>query len=141
MCKDNPHEKRRKELEKQREGDNLTPLDPRNSILLGNGLGHDGKGYYRTASSGETFYPIEQQGSSQYQMHPMTRQEPHGPYHDRSPSAGTISAQSLVHSAAPLAHETGHHETGHYETGHYDTGHYETGAHHDYDNNSYGRRY
>lgn len=141
MCKDNPHEKRRKELEKQREGDNLTPLDPRNSILLGNGLGHDGKGYYRTASTTESFYPIEQQGSSQYPMHPMTRQEQYGAYHDRSASAstyrdrsstyhdrsqssGTISAQSLVHSAVPPAH--------------HETGHHETDSHHEYD---YGRQY
>ncbi|KAK3940071.1 hypothetical protein QBC46DRAFT_218757, partial [Diplogelasinospora grovesii] len=34
-CKENPHRKRRKELEKmQRDTDNLTPLDARNSLLL-----------------------------------------------------------------------------------------------------------
>ena len=125
VCKDNPHEKRRRELEKRRESNNLTPLDPRNSILLGNGLGHDGKGYYRTAAS-QDFYPIDHQGSSQFQMHPMTRSEPYGGYHDRSQSAGTISAQSLVHSAEPPAH--------------HETGHYETDPHHDYDT-SYGRHY
>ncbi|TPX08891.1 uncharacterized protein E0L32_009595 [Thyridium curvatum] len=33
-CKENPHRKRRKEMEKRRETDNLTPLDARNSLLL-----------------------------------------------------------------------------------------------------------
>jgi hypothetical protein len=33
-CKENPHRKRRKELEKLRDLDNLTPLDARNSLLM-----------------------------------------------------------------------------------------------------------
>ncbi|CAI4213737.1 unnamed protein product [Parascedosporium putredinis] len=33
-CKKNPHRERRKELEKVRDTDNLTPLDARNSLLL-----------------------------------------------------------------------------------------------------------
>ncbi|EHA54827.1 hypothetical protein MGG_15749 [Pyricularia oryzae 70-15] len=33
-CKANPHRKRRKELEKMRDADTLTPLDARNSLLL-----------------------------------------------------------------------------------------------------------
>jgi len=112
MCKDNPHEKRRKELEKQRQTGNLTPLDARNSMLLGKGApGHDGKGYYRTTPTHDTFFPIEQQGSSQYPMQPMSRHDPYGgsaPYHERSQSAGTLSRQSLISSAAPPAH----HESG-----------------------------
>lgn len=116
MCKDNPHEKRRKELEKQREADNLTPLDARNSMLLGKGvpgLGHDGKGYYKTTPTQDTFFPIEQQGSSQYPMHPMPRHDPYGgsaPYHERSQSAGTLSRQSLIASAAPPAQEPMRHD-------------------------------
>ncbi|KAF8459353.1 hypothetical protein BGX38DRAFT_1247931 [Terfezia claveryi] len=108
MCQDNPHEKRRKELEKQRQADNLTPLDARNSMLLGKGApGNDGKGYYRTTPTHDTFFPIEQQGSSQYPMQPMSRHDPYGgstPYHERSQSAGTLSRQSLISSAAPPAH-------------------------------------
>ncbi|KAF8422707.1 hypothetical protein EV426DRAFT_702522 [Tirmania nivea] len=105
MCKDNPHEKRRKELEKRRQVDNLTPLDARNSMLLGKGTpGHDGKGSYRTTPTHDTFFPIEQQGSSQYPMQPMSRHDPYGGYHVRSQSAGTLSRQSLISSAAPPAH-------------------------------------
>lgn len=33
-CKENPHRRRRKELEKLRDLDNLTPLDARNSLLM-----------------------------------------------------------------------------------------------------------
>jgi hypothetical protein len=33
-CKENPHRKKRKEAEKNREIDNLTPLDARNSLLM-----------------------------------------------------------------------------------------------------------
>ena len=40
-CRQNPHRKRRKEAEKlNREFDNLTPLDARNSLLL-NSMDHD----------------------------------------------------------------------------------------------------
>lgn len=116
MCKDNPHEKRRKELEKQKEAENgLNGPDQRNSMLLGQGLGHDGKGYYRTTPTQDTFFPIEQQGSSQYPLQPMTRHDPYGgassPYHERSQSAGTLSRQSLISSAAPPAqYEPGQHD-------------------------------
>ncbi|KAF8464394.1 hypothetical protein BDZ91DRAFT_660122 [Kalaharituber pfeilii] len=108
MCKDNPYEKRRKELEKQREADNLTPLDPRNSLLLGKGLGSDGKGYYRTTPTQDTFFPIEQHGSSQYPMQPMARQDPYGgqtPYmhHERTTSEITLARHSLMAGAAPPA--------------------------------------
>lgn len=115
MCKDNPHERRRKELEKQRQMDNFTPLDARNSMLLGKGApAHDGKGHYQTTPTHDTFFPIEQQGSSQYPMQPISRHDPYGgpaPYHERSQSAGTLSRQSLISSAAPPAHhEPGQHD-------------------------------
>lgn len=120
MCKDNPHEKRRRQMEKHRTADNLTPLDARNSLLLNKGP-HDGKGYYRTTPTQETFYPIEQQGASQYPMEPinggrMSRLDPYGgnaPYHARSPSAGTMSRMSLVGGAAPPGGFDPHHDYTH----------------------------
>jgi len=110
MCKDNPHERRRREIEERRQ------MDARNSLVLGKGAhGHDGKGYYQTTPTQDTFFPIEQQGSSQYPMQPMSRHDPYGglaPYHERSPSAGTLSRQSLISSAAPPAdHVPGQHDS------------------------------
>ncbi|KAI5807481.1 hypothetical protein DFH27DRAFT_640344 [Peziza echinospora] len=94
MCKDNPHERRRKELEKLQKEGNPTALESGNSILLGGGLGHDGKGYYRTTPTQETF-PIDT-------VPHLGSHNPHEQYmHQRAPSSGTITRQSLIASAAP----------------------------------------
>lgn len=85
-CKENPHTKKRKELEKQREAD-LTPLGARNSLLgdplLHRGAGPDGKGRY--SKTGGVF-PLNQ----------IT------PQHLRNESFGSTSGRGLVDSAAPI---------------------------------------
>jgi len=96
-CKENPHRKRRKELEKlNRDVDNLTPLDARNSLLMDpirqpTAYGHDAK------------YAHGKSDSSDGLM-----REPANPYSGGTPldyyrNTGPIeSRENLVHGAAPL---------------------------------------
>jgi hypothetical protein len=96
MCKENPHRKRRKELEKAREAD-LTPLDARNSLLSG-GYANDGKGAYVPAATHDGFYSNE---NANYPLHHMTPAPEHQMAHYRAESA--TSMHNLVSSAAPHA--------------------------------------
>ncbi|PWW75870.1 TRP-domain-containing protein [Tuber magnatum] len=104
MCKENPHTKRRKELEKQREADILTPLGPRHSIL-GAPVGHgpDGKGRYSATSTRDEFLLSDASGRTDYPLHHMTPAPPpqHPFSHNRSISSST-DRQGLVGEAAPM---------------------------------------
>ena len=96
-CKENPHRKRRKELEKlNRDVDNLTPLDARNSLLMDPihtpaSYEHDPKHGYGQKDSSDSFM-----------------REPANPYSGATPlrsyrNSGPIeSRENLVHGAAPL---------------------------------------
>ncbi|RPA93737.1 TRP-domain-containing protein [Choiromyces venosus 120613-1] len=104
MCKENPHDKRRKELEKQREADNLTPLGPRHSILgapIGQGL--DGKGRYSATPTRDEFLLNDASGRTNLPLHHMTPAPPpqHPFSHNRSASSST-DRQGLVSGAAPM---------------------------------------
>ncbi|TGZ81535.1 TRP-domain-containing protein [Ascodesmis nigricans] len=97
MVKENPHKKRRKELEKQRleTGDNA--FDPENSILSPT---TDGKGYYHAAATqevGVTGYGAPAGSAAGMQLHHMTP----APGHYRSESAA--SRTGLMGAAGPMA--------------------------------------
>lgn len=103
MCKKDKRKKQR-ELEKQRDAENLTPLDPRASLLFRNG--QDGKGAYQHTPTHDSFYPVDakhaRSDSGQYPLQPMQTMEYTG--YDR-PHGRTVSADSsrnLVHTAAPI---------------------------------------
>jgi len=96
-CKENPHRKRRKELEKLNR-DNLTPLDARNSLLMDPiqasapaSYDHDPKHAYGQKDSSDSFM-----------------REPANPYSGATPlrsyrNSGPIeSRENLVQGAAPL---------------------------------------
>jgi hypothetical protein len=75
-CKENPHRKRRKEAEKlNRDFDNLTPLDARNSLLM-----DPRKVPLTSAFEQEPKYPLVQQVSSDSFMN-----EPGNPYRGATP--------------------------------------------------------
>ncbi|KAG0636574.1 hypothetical protein HOY80DRAFT_891153 [Tuber brumale] len=113
MCKENPHTKRRKELEKQREADILTPLGPRHSIL-GAPIGHgpDGKGRYSATPTRDDFLLNDASGRTDYPLHHMTPAPPpqHPFSHNRSASSST-DRQGLVSSAAPMPLAHGGHDS------------------------------
>ena len=97
MCKQNPHEKKRKELQKQREAADLTPLDARNSLLSGVVYGgNDGKGQYQKTASTDQFY-INEGAQGNFPMQEMRPDM----YHQRNVSA--TSGQGLMGAAAPMA--------------------------------------
>ncbi|KAI1083607.1 TRP-domain-containing protein [Whalleya microplaca] len=93
-CKENPHRKRRKEMEQmQRDMDTLTPLDARNSLLM----------LDRKADDINTFHSYSD--SKDRKSSP----EPPNPYaapYERSvtPVGVDQSSESLVDHAAPLGH-------------------------------------
>ncbi|RYP06745.1 hypothetical protein DL765_009374 [Monosporascus sp. GIB2] len=102
-CKMNPHRQRRKEMEKlRREGDTLTPLDARNSLLmmehekangttfsLANTVYYDSKHPSSRDSSPEPANPYSAMNNSSFSR-------PMAPYKDRD---------SLVSSAAPMGQQ------------------------------------
>ena len=115
MCKENPHDKRRKELKelkKQREADTLTPLGPRHSILgAPAGHGPDGKGRY-SATARDDFLLNDSSGRTDYPLHHMTPAPPpqHPFSHNRSASSST-DRQGLMGSAAPMPLAHGRHDS------------------------------
>ncbi|KAM4059815.1 transient receptor potential (TRP) ion channel domain-containing protein [Hirsutella rhossiliensis] len=104
-CKANPHRKRRKEMEKkQRDMDNLTPLDARNTLLLdhqahpsmgGNMSVHSFSTDYSRekpmvrSGSPERYYPVGQEFASLYPAHTPT----------------TDASRRLVDDPAPMGME------------------------------------
>jgi len=108
-CKENPHRKRRKELEKMnREVDNLTPLDARNSLLMDrNRLG--------TAYENDPKHPlIRQESPDSFVQSPAnpyagaTALRPFTPQgYPRMSPAVEESRLNLVRGAAPLGGHAG----------------------------------
>lgn len=84
MCKENPHKKKRKMMEKQREAD-LTPLHPHDSMLFA-----DPKGQYQATPTQERF-------DSQIPLHQMTPapqyQHGLGMVHSRTDSEHALRTQ------------------------------------------------
>lgn len=73
-CKENPHRKRRKELEKIRDMDNLTPLDARNSLLM------DATRMPHPGYENDPKYPLVKQQTPDSYMN-----EPGNPYSNATP--------------------------------------------------------
>ncbi|KAL7266690.1 hypothetical protein RUND412_010756 [Rhizina undulata] len=99
MCKENPHKKRRKELEKMRE-ENLTDLGPMPHNYADRHGSHDGKGDYHSASG--RFPMQDSRSESGYVMGefmPVSK----GKDHNRHDSGGTMATASLMKSAAPIS--------------------------------------
>ncbi|KAJ2905343.1 putative transient receptor potential ion channel protein [Zalerion maritima] len=112
LCKENPHRKRRKELEKmeRRESDALTPLDARNSLLV------DRKGSDSTTFSiaAMTEKPTMTVTNDSYESSPDRYLPPHAknnsasmnpryrPLTPAAPAGGDPSSDNLVLGAAPI---------------------------------------
>ncbi|KAH7328722.1 hypothetical protein B0I35DRAFT_25412 [Stachybotrys elegans] len=104
-CKANPHRKRRKEMEKmQKDMDNLTPLDPRNSITIdapgSRSLYPSPSGHEKSSSFSSSLgdYGMAEKGMSQGlapSAVPM--------YRPLTPSMPNDARQPLVQSAAPFS--------------------------------------
>jgi hypothetical protein len=114
MCKENPHRKRRKEAEKlNRDLDNLTPLDARNSLLMDPKDAAHASSYeyndklhkdstesfmnepanpYAGATPLRSYSPAAQHGPREY--------SPQGQMH--RPLMSMDSRETLIHGAAPL---------------------------------------
>lgn len=73
-CKENPHRRRRKELEKLRDLDNLTPLDARNSLLMSTAKTSN------SAYDNDPKHPLVQQPTPDSFMH-----DPANPYSNATP--------------------------------------------------------
>ena len=97
LFKTNPHIKKRKELEKQQEMENLAPQDPRLSLLPPR-HGPDGKGRYTPTPTRDEFLLNDESGHALRQLSPA-------PQHNRSVSDSTLR-ESLVGSAAPMPYNT-----------------------------------
>lgn len=125
MCKKDPRKKNKEELEKGRDLDTLTPLDPRQSFLR---PGDNKKGYYQPTPTQESFLPAQthsRSDSGQYrsdsgtyslQQIPTANTAYSGaPPHSRMPSSGSISNAGLIQGAAPVAVTPTHNPT-HYDS-------------------------
>ncbi|KAI5466017.1 hypothetical protein BGZ63DRAFT_400443 [Mariannaea sp. PMI_226] len=104
-CKENPHRKRRKDMEKaQRDVDALTPLDARNSLLLDRK--HDGESF--------NMFPISKEKENRVSMNKGRYSDAeegyrHEFYTDSPPrhrdltvNDGNEARSSLIESAAPM---------------------------------------
>ncbi|KAI1470275.1 TRP-domain-containing protein [Daldinia caldariorum] len=90
LCKQNPHRKRRKEMEQyQRDMDNLTPLDARNSLLLGR------------MKSNDTRFTITYTNSVTDTKQPLDRRSP-----SPDPFMGIAVEQSDTYSPLNLSYNT-----------------------------------
>jgi hypothetical protein len=108
-CKENPHIRKRKEMEKQRDAD-LTPLNARNS-LLGDPLyrgASDGKGRYSQTPTHDSFNFNDASGQgSTFPLHHMTPAPQHT-LHGRSASGQSSSGVRLMDEVAPLSYVDTH---------------------------------
>ncbi|KAJ0121387.1 hypothetical protein J7T55_008551 [Diaporthe amygdali] len=88
ICKENPHRKRRKEMEKMRDLDNLTPLDARNSLLLDRKVSHPDSDNFSVAKTKfdtkESYRPLSPSGDDQSHANLVTHAAPPGGYEDHS---------------------------------------------------------
>ncbi|ODA83936.1 hypothetical protein RJ55_02453 [Drechmeria coniospora] len=105
-CKANPHRKRRKEMEAlQRDMDNITPLDARNSLLLG--PGRSTKGSMSSTSSGlKDLSPGFSNSPERYYSMGEAMQPPPAPsggplYRPLTPTR-LQETHNLVENAAPI---------------------------------------
>ncbi|KAI1450446.1 TRP-domain-containing protein [Annulohypoxylon stygium] len=114
--KQNPHRKRRKEMEKlQRDMDTLTPLDARNSLLLERVKSNEARITISYNTPSDYKLPVKRADSpDQYisvSVEPTTGYSPlNAPYNrpltPSTPMGGTnVSRENLVHSAAPVGQQ------------------------------------
>lgn len=106
-CKENPHRKRRKEAEKfNRDLDNLTPLDARNSLLMDPGrvpvnspYENDRKAAFSKQNSEDSFMNEP--------TNPYAGSTPLRPYTPQTRNRNAESSENLISSAAPLGGASG----------------------------------
>ncbi|KAJ9157338.1 Transient receptor potential domain containing protein [Pleurostoma richardsiae] len=110
-CKENPHRKRRKELEKmKRDTEMLTPLDARNSLLLDRKLATEGSDGADTFSISKTnlsvdtrAVPVASRDPSPDRYFAAEPANPYGSSHMRVPSNGSVSRPLTPNSPAGVA--------------------------------------
>lgn len=105
ICKENPHRKRRKEMEKMRDLDNLTPLDARNSLLLDRKVSHPDSDNFSVAKTKfdakESYRPLTPSGDDQSHANLVTHAAPPGGYEDHStaPAPAPYADNSYGHGS------------------------------------------
>lgn len=101
ICKENPHRKRRKEMEKARDLDNLTPLDARNSLLLDRKVSHPDSDNFSVAKTKfdtkESYRPLSPSGDDQSHANLVSHAAPPGGYEDHSTSPAPYGDNSYGH--------------------------------------------
>jgi hypothetical protein len=107
-CKKNPHRQRRKEMEKMRDMDTLTPLDARNSLLLERAKTNDTFAIANTGLSDTKPTPAREPSPDRY----FAVANPANPYNGSRPSTGATyrpltpvsgsPSDNLLMNAAPL---------------------------------------
>ncbi|KAL7627798.1 hypothetical protein AAE478_001993 [Parahypoxylon ruwenzoriense] len=118
FCEQNPHRKRRKEMEKmQRDMDNLTPLDARNSLLISRTRSNEYKINYTSDFPSEKKQPLSGDYDSSGDHSIGVALEPSNPYmalgaaYDRpltssAPRGRDQTRASLVSNAAPMGQDS-----------------------------------
>lgn len=101
ICKENPHRKRRKEMEKMRDLDNLTPLDARNSLLLDRKVSHPDSDNFSLAKTKidakESYRPLSPSGDDQSHANLVSHAAPPGGYEDHSTAPAPYADNSYGH--------------------------------------------
>ncbi|KKY32930.1 hypothetical protein UCDDA912_g07097 [Diaporthe ampelina] len=101
ICKENPHRKRRKEMEKMRDLDNLTPLDARNSLLLDRKVSHPDSDNFSVAKTKfdtkESYRPLSPSGDDQSHANLVSHAAPPGGYEDHSAAPAPYADNSYGH--------------------------------------------
>ncbi|KAG8165407.1 hypothetical protein KVR01_005682 [Diaporthe batatas] len=101
ICKENPHRKRRKEMEKMRDLDNLTPLDARNSLLLDRKVSHPDSDNFSLAKTKfdakENYRPLSPSGEDQSHANLVSHAAPPGGYEDHSTAPAPYADNSYGH--------------------------------------------
>lgn len=101
ICKENPHRKRRKEMEKMRDLDNLTPLDARNSLLLDRKVSHPDSDNFSVAKTKfdakESYRPLSPSGDDQSHANLVSHAAPPGGYEDHSTAPAPYADNSYGH--------------------------------------------
>ncbi|KAI0125771.1 hypothetical protein BJ170DRAFT_446675 [Xylariales sp. AK1849] len=133
-CKENPHRKRRKEMEKmQRDMDTLTPLDARNSLLLERVKGKESTTFSLADSLQESKQPLARgQSPERYLGIAPERANPYAaasynrPFTPNTPFGNDQSRDQLLGSAAPMGRQPTLPQMGGYGGGYANTGGYQS---------------
>ncbi|KUI66168.1 Flavin carrier protein 2 [Cytospora mali] len=105
ICNQNPHRKRRKEMEKLRDLDDLTPLDARNSLLLDRKSSHADSD---TFSLAKAKFDVKESYDQDQAHNLVSHAAPPGGYEDRSVSPAPYADGSNMYARAPYNPQTGY---------------------------------